>query len=168
MPPLAMLKVPNAIFGLGLQVTNVIKGIVDDLARGVSYVPTDVLRSAGTDLERLVGDPSDAAGRRVVAALVGRTLEWLDRAREYTLEIPAGDVDVRRFCALPLLLALRTLALAARSDRVFREEALKITREEVAEIDEEVRRGAGDDDALDALYARERKRVETEIGLATA
>lgn len=146
-------------FGLGLQVTNIIKNVTDDLLRGVAYVPEALFLEAGTDLETLVRDPRHASGRRVVAALVRHTLRWLDEALEYTLAIPAGERDLRLFCGLPLAFAVRTLGLAGTTDDVFSEQTLKITRDEVREIHAALDGATADDDAIRAIYVEERARV---------
>lgn len=146
-------------FGLGLQVTNVIKGVTDDIERGVAYVPRSLFKRAGIDLQGLIDNPDDPRGRAVVAGLVETTLLWLDEALEYTLSIPKSERDIRLFCALPLTFAVRTLALALKTTHVFSEEILKITREEVKQIHAEVDGAVSDDKALRAIYARERKVV---------
>ncbi len=155
----ARLRAREVSFGLGLQVTNIIKNVTDDVARGVAYVPRFLFDRAGIDLETLVADPADPRGRKVTAGLVEHTLPWLDQALEYTLAIPRSERDLRQFCALPLLLAVRTLALAAGSTEVFSEATLKIARDEVHRIDGTIRAALDDDDALRAAYRDESARV---------
>jgi farnesyl-diphosphate farnesyltransferase len=146
-------------FGLGLQVTNIIKGVTDDIERGVTYVPNKLFERAGIDLKTLLENPADPRGREVVAGLAEMTLLWLDEALEYTLVIPPSERDIRLFCALPLVFALRTLALALRTTDVFSESVLKITREEVRQIHAELERSIEDNAALRAIHVREREQV---------
>jgi len=154
----------NAVrFGLGLQVTNIIKGVTDDIARGVSYLPRSLFKQAGIDLQTVVANPGDPRGRRVVAGLVEEVLTWLDDALAYTLAIPATERDIRLFCALPLAFAVRTLGLAVRTDDAFSERKLKITRMEVAAIRGRLEASIGDDEKLTSLYRRERDSVLAEI-----
>lgn len=153
-------------FGLGLQVTNIIKGVTDDIGRGVSYVPNKLFKAAGIDLQTLIDDPADPRGREVVAGLADMTLLWLDEALEYTVMIPRVERDIRLFCALPLVFAVRTLARALKTTDVFSEEALKITRDEVMRIHQEVDAAIEDDDALRAIHQRERAAVEEQINAA--
>ncbi len=149
-------------FGLGLQVTNILKGVTDDIARGVAYVPSKLFTAAGIDLQTLIDNPNDPRGREVVAGLADMTLLWLDEALEYTLTIPAIERDIRLFCALPLVFAVRTLSLALRTTDVFSENVLKITRDEVKRIHAEVDAAIADDKALRAIYSRERAQVHTQ------
>jgi farnesyl-diphosphate farnesyltransferase len=155
-------------FGLGLQVTNIIKGVTDDIERGVAYVPHKLFAAAGIDLTTLLENPSDPRGREVVAGLADMTLLWLDEALEYTLAIPSGETDIRLFCALPLVFAVRTLALALGTADVFSESVLKITRDEVKQIHAEVDASIGDDASLRRIYVRERESVTREIERARA
>jgi farnesyl-diphosphate farnesyltransferase len=143
-------------FGLGLQVTNIIKGVTDDIERGVTYVPNKLYERAGIDLKTLLDNPADPRGREVVAGLTEMTLLWLDEALEYTLTIPDSERDIRLFCALPLILAVRTLSLALQTTSTFSERVLKISREEVTEIHADLERFAMDNQALRKAYMRER------------
>jgi farnesyl-diphosphate farnesyltransferase len=153
-------------FGLGLQVTNIIKGVTDDIERGVTYVPNKLFERAGIDLKTLLDNPADPRGREVVAGLAEMTLLWLDEALEYTLTIPDSERDIRLFCALPLVFAVRTLALAMRTTATFSEEVLKISREEVAHIQREVIEAIDTNSNLRATYTRERESVAGSISKA--
>ncbi|MCC7508219.1 MAG: squalene/phytoene synthase family protein [Planctomycetes bacterium] len=155
-------------FGLGLQVTNIIKGVTDDIERGVAYVPNRLFQAAGIDLATLIENPADPRGREVVAGLADMTLLWLDEALEYTLTIPVPERDIRLFCALPLVFAVRTLGLALKTSNVFSEEVLKITRDEVRQIHAEVEAAIANDNALRRIHQREREQVVQEIEKARA
>ncbi len=157
-PAEAKLRAAGVDFGLGLQLTNIIKGITDDISRGVSYLPRRILEEIGATLEELIREPADPRARAVAESLVRLALPRLDRGLEYTLAIPAGESDLRLFCALPLFFAVRTLGRAADVSRVFGREPLKIGREEVAEIHRRLEKIAGDDDNLREEYDREKDR----------
>lgn len=150
-------------FGLGLQVTNIIKGVTDDIERGVTYVPNKLFERAGIDLQTLLNNPADPRGRQVVAGLAEMTLLWLDEALEYTLTIPASERDIRMFCALPLVFAVRTLGLAMRTTDVFSERVLKISREEVALLHRELEAAVSGDAELRRIYERERSHTVTHM-----
>lgn len=153
-------------FGLGLQVTNILKGVTDDIARGVAYVPHKLFAAAGIDLQTLIDNPQDPRGREVVAGLAEMTLMWLDEALEYTVTIPATERDIRLFCALPLVFAVRTLARSLKTTDVFSENVLKITRDEVKQIHAEVEAAIADNQALRSIHQRERADVIAEIARA--
>ena len=155
----AELRRHEVAFGLGLQVTNIIKGVTDDIGRGVSYLPLCLFRQAGITIETLLERPDDPRGREVVAGLADWTLNKLDEALEYTLALPVGERDLRLFCGLPLAFAVRTLSLALRSSSVFSENVLKISRLEVAAIHHRMESILDDNDSIRRLYQEERTRV---------
>ncbi len=146
-------------FGLGLQLTNIIKGVTDDNSRGVSYLPRRLIEEAGITLPELLEQPDDPRGRQLISKLVSLALSSLDDALEYTLSIPSSETDLRLFCALPLILAVRTLSLATSSTAVFGEKALKISRVEVTTIYLRLKAISGKDDALRKTYQEEKARI---------
>ncbi len=161
--PEAALRRHGVDFGLGLQLTNIIKGVTDDMARGVSYLPRQLLRRAGVTLEELIRQPGDPRGRRMIGELVTLALTWLDSALEYTTAIPEREEDIRLFCALPLIFAVRTLALAGRTEYVFGGTTLKISRDEVTEIYQRLQVISRDDNALRELYEAETQSARNTI-----
>ena len=146
-------------FGLGLQLTNIIKGVTDDNSRGISYLPRQLLDDAGITLPELIENPGDPRGQRLVAELVSLALSWLDDALEYTLSIPSQETDLRLFCSLPLIFAVRTLSLATRTTAVFGEKVLKISRAEVAAIYLRLKAICGKDDDLREIYRKEKEQI---------
>lgn len=143
-------------FGLGLQLVNIVKDVADDAERGVCFLPLDVLRRHGTDVERLL-DPQDRP--KALAALcevcaIGR--RHLEAAVEYTLSWPPVEAaQVRAFCAVPLALALCTLREVERGeDALVRGREPKVDRAVVAEILAGARWASGGDGSLARLLAR--------------
>ncbi len=145
-------------FGLGLQLTNIIKGVTDDISRGVSYLPRELLEECGVTLRELIENPSNPRGKPVVEKLVRLALPRLDRGLEYTLAIPAREKDLRMFCALPLFFAVDTLGLAAGGEKVFGREPLKISREEVLATHRRLEETAGDGAAWREEYLHRKQR----------
>lgn len=81
----------------------------------------------------------------------------MDKAVEYTLTIPEQEDDIRLFCSLPILFALRTLKLAKENPEILlRGEPLKIKRKEVKDLHVEAAKKIDDNDRLAALFKRER------------
>lgn len=151
-------------FGLGLQMTNVIKDVTEDFARGVIYLPKSVMFGSGVDMDRLLSDPRGAEARAVIGRITSRALGCLDAAYAYTLAVPASERDVRVFCALPLVLALRTLGRAVTELTSFEAGvAPKVSRAEVADLQSAVESGADNDAALGALIRSERAAVVAEL-----
>ena len=96
-------------FGQGLQMTNILKDIWEDHARGACWLPRDIFLGAGFDLHDLdpkVVDPAFAAG---LARLIGIARGHLRNALSYTLHFPPSEVGVRRFCLWAIGMAVLTL-----------------------------------------------------------
>ncbi len=115
-------------FGLGLQTVNVIRGLHEDPSRGWVYVPRSFVP------DRRIFDPRRRkAAMAAVSTLAQKADRHLEAAKRYICLIPRRSHRVRLFCALPLLFAVRTLALSRRNPAVLDHE-VKMTRPEVAGI----------------------------------
>lgn len=96
-------------FGQGLQMTNILKDVWDDRQRGICWLPRDVFEEHGVDLVQADDwqhHPGYQAGIRFLVAVAHHHLQ---RARDYTLLIPASEVGIRRFCSWSIGMALATL-----------------------------------------------------------
>ena len=146
-------------FGLGLQLTNIIKGVTGDFQRGAVYLPADLFRAEDLLLDDLLANPDDPRGLTIGRKLAKIALSWLDQGAIYTLAFPPEDDDIRLFCALPLFFALRTLKAALVPGIIFSNQPLKITRAEVEEFQERLPEIIREDEALRELYRQERQSV---------
>jgi farnesyl-diphosphate farnesyltransferase len=116
-------------FGLGLQLTNIVKDVHDDRSRGWSFVPRDLCDGAGVAPEQLLDAAHRAAALRVLRALVEKARAHLDDAIRYCTLLPRRPVGMRAFCLTSVYFAIRTLALAERDPRLLEPgHKLKITR----------------------------------------
>jgi len=134
-------------FGLGLQLTNILKDREGDGRRGITYVPAAWLSPEGG----LTGDAT--------RLLVGRAVQHLDQAQLFLLSIPSTRPEMRLFCLWAAHLALATLRLAAGA----RGRPAKVSRADLSVILETTRAQATDDKALQDLYLRGRAAVLSAI-----
>jgi len=156
-PPPAALIEQGIEFGLGLQLTNVLKDHRADTRRGVSYMPLALADTLDVDQEQLLAGDLPPTLRRW---LIAHALQWLDTALAYTLTWPPATTGIRVFCLGALFMALRTLAVVLTADQPLEPtEAPKITRQDVAEIMSRARADAADDKALRRWYDQERERL---------
>jgi farnesyl-diphosphate farnesyltransferase len=122
----------SASFGLGLQLTNIIKDVADDRARGWSFVPRQLCEVAGIRPEDLQDERFSEAGRSVMLLLINKAKGHLDDALEYTTTLPRAEYGIRLFCLTSLYFAVRTLHLAERDRRLLDpHNKVKITRGQV-------------------------------------
>jgi farnesyl-diphosphate farnesyltransferase len=104
-------------FGQGLQMTNILKDVWEDLARGACWLPRDVFRAHGFDLDDLSPGTCDRGFLAGYAAMVAIARGHLSKALDYTLAMPAQQVGIRRFCLWALGMAVLTLRRIRRAVR---------------------------------------------------
>jgi farnesyl-diphosphate farnesyltransferase len=114
----------NAVdFGIGLQLTNVLKDAHRDAQEGRRYVPSRFVRFDG----------SDSTGS--LAPLTSMAKHRLDRGIEYTAAIPYDHAGIRNFCLVALVLASASLQeLERRESELLAGADVKITRTRVVEL----------------------------------
>ena len=96
-------------FAQGLQMTNILKDVWEDRARGACWLPQEVFTPHGLELADLnVGRP-DARFDAGMHELVGVAHAHLRNALAFTLLIPGREVGIRRFCLWAIGLAVLTL-----------------------------------------------------------
>jgi geranylgeranyl pyrophosphate synthase/phytoene/squalene synthetase len=157
--PVGALQGDCVSFGIGLQLVNILKDVAEDAARGVCYLPGDRLAARGMNTQALLAPEFRSRGLRVVEEVIALAHAHLDRAVAYTSQWPSESAaGVRLFLIVPLVLALRTLALIERGgDAVLAPgHTPKVSREFVMETLSRAHAAAGDQDALVELleYAR--------------
>ncbi len=155
LPPETLVK-QGIEFGLGLQLTNVLKDHRADAGRGVSYMPNALASALCVEADAMLDGTLPAPMRRW---LVGYAVKWLDTAFAYTLAWPPEARGIRTFCLGALFMAVRTLAVVLTAETLDATESPKITRQDVTEIMARSRASAGDDVVLRAWYDEERSRL---------
>ena len=119
-------------FGQGLQMTNILKDLWDDQARGVCWLPQAVFdQNGGFPLASLAPGQSDPRFTQGFLALVGIAHGHLQNALRYTLLIPANETGIREFCLWALGMAILTLRKIARHPDFSSPKQVKITRRAV-------------------------------------
>lgn len=109
-------------FGLGLQLTNILKDHESDKERGVSYLPPKYL---------VGGEAGAAMSVDGCKKLLDRTLGHLRAGLDYIQSIPVENRDMRLFCVYAHHMALATLAEIGGSKPGGRK---KISRERVESL----------------------------------
>lgn len=119
-------------FGLGLQLTNIIKDVSDDRRRGWSFVPQELCQLAGVTPEELHDGRHGASARQVMHILIDKAKGHLLDALDYTIALPRTEYGIRLFCLTALYFAVQTLELAERDDRLLDpRHKVKISRSDV-------------------------------------
>ena len=132
-PLRAEMMEPAREFGLALQTVNVIRGLHTDRDRGWVYVPRSFLGDFAGSASELFQPQHRPIALAALERLVRKAERHLDAARGYVRSIPRRHHGIRQFCLLPLLFAVRTLAISRANPAVFDAET-KISRGEVRRI----------------------------------
>ena len=152
------LKEREVDFGLGLQMTNILKGIFDDYKRGVVFLPLTLLKQNNFTIETFFKNPNQPDGKQLILDFVEIIRPYMDRAIEYTFYIPEKEKDIRLFCSLPVLFALRTLKLAKENPYLLlKDKPLKISRQEVKDLYKQTKKIVADNKKLLELFEFEKK-----------
>ena len=85
-------------FGQGLQMTNILKDVWEDRARGVCWLPRALCAEVGLDLANLTGAADEPAFGQALERLIAIANGHLQDALDYSLLIPASEQGMRQFC----------------------------------------------------------------------
>ena len=118
-------------FGLGLQMTNILKDIWEDLERGFCWLPRDIFAAHGFDLDDLEPGLSSSSFEQGLGELIAIAHGHLRNALDYVLLIPADERGIRRFCLWALGMAVLTLRKIDRKRGFHSGSEVKITRRTV-------------------------------------
>jgi farnesyl-diphosphate farnesyltransferase len=119
-------------FGQGLQMTNILKDVWEDFARGACWLPRDVFRESGFELARMSPGTRDPRFLEGYSTLVAVARGHLANALEYTLAIPRAQPGIRRFCLWALGMAVLTLRRIHATPGFSAAAQVKISRRAVA------------------------------------
>ncbi|MCA9730606.1 phytoene/squalene synthase family protein [candidate division KSB1 bacterium] len=128
------LKAHSVSFGLGLQMTNIIKDCWQDYKRGWCYIPQEMMTKNGFEPEDLFLPQNRENAQKTMNALISRAAQHLDDALSYSLSIPRRLFRIRIFCLLPLFLAIATLMEAKDNPGILKGKDVKISRGKVRQI----------------------------------
>ena len=118
-------------FGQGLQMTNILKDIWDDRARGACWLPRDIFEKEGFDLRELNGNNNNEKFQRGLEQLIAIARNHLNDALTYTLMIPPHEKGIRKFCLWALGMAVLSLDKLNSHRDFSRGAEVKITRRSV-------------------------------------
>jgi len=122
-------------FGKGLQLTNIVKDIAQDLQKGRCYVPESMLSEFRLKPRDLLDQRNVSRLRPVVNRLVRTAVEHLDQGWLYTMAIPRDELRLRLSCMWPILSAGESLKLVLSSPDLLNPAVkVKISRSQVYRI----------------------------------
>ena len=96
-------------YGQGLQMTNILKDIWDDLRRGACWLPRSAFETSGFDLDALSAGQAHPGFAKGLTKLVAITRRHLAEGLQFILLIPPGETGIRRHLLWTLGLSTLTL-----------------------------------------------------------
>jgi farnesyl-diphosphate farnesyltransferase len=139
-------------FGQGLQMTNILKDIWEDHARGACWLPREVFQRVGFDLAALAEDYEREKFSLGLAELIGIARLHLQNALSYTLLIPGHEAGIRRFCLWALGMAVLTLRKVYANRDFTSGQQVKISRRSVKAVVLVSNLSVSNDTALKLLF----------------
>jgi len=118
-------------FGQGLQMTNILKDIWDDRARGACWLPRDIFQREGFDIRELSENNKNEDFQRGLEQLIAVARNHLNDALTYTLMIPPHEKGIRKFCLWALGMAVLSLDKLNKHRDFSQGAEVKITRRSV-------------------------------------
>jgi farnesyl-diphosphate farnesyltransferase len=131
----AALRSLSVSFGLGLQLTNILKDVQEDRGRNVSFIPVSLLAEAGLSETAFASPDASGAAAGLMLRLIAKAKSHLEDAMAYTCLLPRMEPRLRLFCLWPLFMAAENLVLMAENPGGAQGDSkLKITRKQVKDI----------------------------------
>lgn len=146
-------------FGLGLQITNIVKDMKEDAARNTCFVPASLFEQFNTSPEDLIQGRNEEQLTHVVDFLVNKAFKHLEDAKDYTLLIPRLEPRIRLFCLWPLFMATATLAKVKSDNQVLSDEKVKISRDEVKSIMGQTTYKVIFNSSIEKLFLKDKARI---------
>ncbi len=140
-------------FGEGLQMTNILKDVWDDLDRGFCWLPRELFDRQNYDLDKLAPDYRSDEFRRCNAQLIALTHGHLRNALNYSLCIPSRHRGIRIFLLWAIGLALPTLQRVYRSDDYYQGHTVKMAKSQTILITQYIALFAGQDQMLKPVFS---------------
>ena len=122
-------------FGKGLQLTNILRDIAQDLRIGRCYLPRAGLASLDIQPEDLLRPETILQLKPLLDTLLDETLDFYQDGWKYTVAVPAREWRLRLACAWPLLIGAATLGLVRNAPHLLDPSTrVKISRAQVYTI----------------------------------
>lgn len=120
-------------FGLGLQLTNILKDVKVDLTRDWIYFPKSLMDEQSLNVKTFFNVENKDKSKLVIEKLINLAVIHLDKAFEYCMALPK-NYSVRLFHLLPLHFAIYTLADAKKQLNYLPDWNVKINRKIVTKL----------------------------------
>lgn len=149
-------------FGLGLQLTNILKDFATDLTRNTVFLPDSLLQQYQIDPTTMDSPEHEKRFLALTRLLIDKTRSHLEDALSYTCLLPRMEPRLRLFCLWPLFMAAESLILILEKSREHASGGtLKITRQQVKAIVKETSLVCYSNRRLKSLFQKRITRLQS-------
>lgn len=146
-------------FGQGLQMTNILKDIWDDLKVDTCWLPADVFSRTGYDLKQLAPDYQRDKFAVGMDEMVAIAHGHLRNALAYSLVIPSHETGIRKFLLWNVNMAISTMRKIHENPGYSSGDQVKVSRSELTKIIVFTNAAVRSDRLLEMLFDRLGKEV---------
>ncbi len=128
------LEEKSVSFGLGLQMTNILKDCWTDYQRGLCYIPEAMISQHDLSPASFFEPQSAGKAQKTIDDLIAMAANHLDNGLDLILSIPRSQFRVKLSCLWPLFFAITTLIETKRNRKLLLGEVVKISRARVQKL----------------------------------
>ncbi len=122
-------------FGLALQKVNILRDIAADVIGKRHYWPRRLMAHYNLTYESMCLKENREAAMKVLRAQIANARAYLRDAMRYILLLPKNALKVRKFCLIPLFMAIESYVKCSNSEEVFESgKKVKISHMQVGAI----------------------------------
>ena len=121
----------SVFYGKGLQMTNIIKDIWEDLREGICWLPRDMFLESGFDLTDLSWEKANPGFVDGLIKLIAVAKQHLHKGLEFALTVPNSETHIRRHIVWTLGLSALALRRVYFSDSFSRGQDIKLSKTSV-------------------------------------
>ncbi|MFQ5676489.1 MAG: squalene/phytoene synthase family protein [bacterium] len=118
-------------FGLGLQMTNILKDCWTDYQRGLCYIPKEMISRYDLMADNFFVPENSPKAQKTIDDLIEKAAAHLDRGLDLIVSLPRTQFRVKLSCLWPLFFAIKTLIAIKNNSKLLSGEKTKISRDEV-------------------------------------
>ncbi len=128
------LEEKSVSFGLGLQMTNILKDCWADYQRGLCYIPEAMISKHNLSAASFFEPENTKKAQKTIDDLITLAASHLDNGLDLILSIPRSQFRVKLSCLWPLFFAITTLIETKRNRKLLLGEVVKISRARVQKL----------------------------------
>jgi farnesyl-diphosphate farnesyltransferase len=142
-------------FGLLLQKVNIIRDFSKDYKEGRVFWPKKLFEKNKITKHCVFNESNSITRKKILKEMILSARKNVLSSFEYIQMLPANETSLRTFCAIPLFMAIPTLAKCANNDDIFNfDEKVKIDKKETLKIIYSIKKNIGNNEFIKNYYKK--------------